>query len=211
MLMKLLVLIIIVKITKKITSRCFDYKTKIIEATPADNNTLDTEVVVLFKYLSNFWISLDLPLINCEIELDLSWSKKCIISEICKTLEVPANPAGNPPTDRVLETLTFDATFQIKSTKLYVLVVTLSINDNIKFLENLKQGFKRAVSWNKYRSEITTQPKNNNLEYMIDSTFRNINRFLVLSFKNDANDPSRLSFDRYYMPLAEIKYFKCIN
>ena len=47
----------------------------------------------------------------------------------------------------------------ITSTKLHVPVVTLSINDNIKFLENIKQGFKRTISWNKYRSEITTQAK----------------------------------------------------
>ena len=49
--------------------------------------------------------------------------------------------------------------FIITSTKLYVPVFTLSINDNIKFLENIKQGFKRAISWNNYRSEITAQPK----------------------------------------------------
>ena len=54
----------------------------------------------------------------------------------------------------------------ITSTKLYAPVVTLSVNDNIKFLENIKQGFKRTISWNKYRSEITTQTKNNNLDYL---------------------------------------------
>ena len=72
----------------------------------------------------------------------------------------------------------------ITGTKLYVPVVALFIDDNIKFLENIKQGFKRTVSWNKYRSEITTQTKNNNLDYLIDQTFRNINRLFVLSFKN---------------------------
>ena len=72
----------------------------------------------------------------------------------------------------------------ITITKLYVPVVTLSIDDNIKFLENIKQGFKRRISWNKYRSEITSQTKNNNLDYLIDSTFRNINRLFVFSFKN---------------------------
>ena len=67
----------------------------------------------------------------------------------------------------------------ISSTKLYVPIGTLSINNNIQSLENLKQGFKRAISWNKYRSEITAQPKFNNLDYMIDPGFRNINRMLV--------------------------------
>ena len=73
---------------------------------------------------------------------------------------------------------TTGATFRINNAKLYVPVVTLSINDKIKFLENIKQGFKRTISWNKYRSERATQPKNNNLDYLIDPTFRNINRLL---------------------------------
>ena len=63
----------------------------------------------------------------------------------------------------------------------------------------MKQGFKRTVSWNKYRSEITTQLKRNNLDYMIDPTFKNIDRLFVLSFKNDSNNPMRDSFDKYYM------------
>ena len=72
------------------------------------------------------------------------------------------------------------ATFIIKDAKHYFLVVTLSINDYIKLLENIKQRFKITISWNKYRSQITTQPKNNNLDYLIDLTFRNIKRLLVL-------------------------------
>ena len=60
----------------------------------------------------------------------------------------------------------------------------LSINNNIKFLENIKQGFKRTIPCNKYRFELTAQTENNNLDYLIDRKFRNINRFFVLSFKN---------------------------
>ena len=135
---------------------------------------LNTEVVVPLKYLSNFWRSLDLSLINCEIELGLKWAKNCVL------IEEDDNITG--------------ATFTITSTKLYVPVVTLSINDNIKFLENIKQGFKRRISWNKYRSEIIVQSKNNNLDYLIDLTFRNVNRLFVLSFKNGKDDPSMNSF-----------------
>ena len=102
------------------------------------------------------------------------------------------------------------AIFQINNAKRYVPVVTLSINDNMKFLENIKQGFKRTISSNKYRSEITTQTKNNNLDYLIDPTFRNINTLFVLSFKNGNNDPTRDSFNKYYMPLVEIKDFKAL-
>ena len=95
----------------------------------------------------------------------------------------------------------------ITSTKHYVPVVTLSINYNIKFVENTKQGFKRTVSWNKYKSEIKTQPKRNNLNNLIDPTFRNISRMSVLSFKNGNDDPARDSFDKYSMPLIELKGF----
>ena len=99
------------------------------------------------------------------------------------------------------------ATFQIDNAKLYVPVATLSINNNIKFLENITQGFKRIISWNKYRSEITTQPKNISLNYLIDLTFRNINRLSVISFKNGNNNLTRGSFDKYYMQLVETKDF----
>ena len=94
------------------------------------------------------------------------------------------------------------AIFQINITRLHVTLVTLSINDIIKFLEKIKQGFKRTVSWNKYSSEITTQLRNNNLDYMKDPTFGNISRLFVLSLKNSNNDPSKDSFGKYYMALV---------
>ena len=98
----------------------------------------------------------------------------------------------------------------ITSTKPYVSVVTLSVNDNIKFLENIKQGFKRTISSNKYRSEITTRPNISNLDYLIDPTLWNINRLFVLSFKYGKNDPTRNSLVKYYIPLAEIKDFNAL-
>ena len=98
----------------------------------------------------------------------------------------------------------------ITSARFYVPVVTLSINDNVEFLEKVQQGFEITISWNKCRSEITTQPKNNSLDYVIDQTFRNINTLFVLSFKNGDDDASRNYFDEYYMPLVEIKYFNTL-
>ena len=95
--------------------------------------------------------------------------------------------------------------FMITSTKFYVPVVTFSINDNMRYLESIKQAFKRTTSWNKYRSELAAQPKNNNFHYLVDPTIRNINRLFVLSFKNGNNDPARDSFNEYYMPLVEMK------
>ena len=102
------------------------------------------------------------------------------------------------------------ATFQINNVRLYVPVVTLSTNNHIKVLENIKQEFKRTISWNKYRSETTKQPKNINLDYLIDPAFRNINRLFVLSFKNGNDDPKRDSFVKYNMPLVEIKDFNAL-
>ena len=74
----------------------------------------------------------------------------------------------------------------------------------------VKEGFKRTIFWNKYRSEITAQAKSNNLDYLIDPTFININRLFVLSFKNGDNDPTRDSFKKYYMSLVEIKDFNVL-
>ena len=150
--------------TKKTqTSKFFEYKTKIIEKTPDNNSKLDT-VFVLLKYLRNFWRSIDLSLINYKTELDLSWSTSCIISETSRTHEATGNPCVNSPVADRDATLTTEAIFQLNIAKLYVSVVTLSINNNIKFLEYLKQGFKRTISWKKYRSEITTHSKNSNLD-----------------------------------------------
>ena len=79
-----------------------------------------------------------------------------------------------------------------------------------KFLKYIKQGFKITYSWNKYRSERTTQTKNSNLDYLIDPTFRNVNRLSVLSFENGNDDAMTDSFDEYYMSLVEIKNFNAL-
>ena len=139
--------------------------------------------------------TLYLPLINLELELGLLCSKDCAIYEISRTPEVLANPAGNPSTERALSTQITSAIFQINSTKVYLTAVALSINDNIKIVEKIKHGFKRKVSWNKYKSKITTQPKKD-LDCMTDLTFRDINRLLVRSFKL-GNISTRNSYNRY--------------
>ena len=124
-----------------------------------------------------------------------------------KTPEVAANPAGSLPNAHDSATKTSGATFQINSTNFFVPVITFAINNEIKFSENLKQGFKRKIYLNKYRFEITTQSKNKNLDYMGDPTFKNINRLFLLSFKNGDNDPTRNSFNKNYMPSVKIKIF----
>ena len=99
--------------------------------------------------------------------------------------------------------------FQITDTKLHVLVVALSKQNDKKLLEQLKSGFKRTVKWNKCRSQMTVQSNNNNLNYLIDPTFTKVNKFLVLSFErieeNNAKKDHRDSFSCYYVPNIEIK------
>ena len=68
---------------------------------------------------------------------------------------------------------------------MYVLVVTLSTEDDNKFLEQLKTGIKRTIKWNKYRAEMTNQAKTNNLDYLINPVFNRVNILFVLSFENE--------------------------
>ena len=82
-------------------------------------------------------------------------------------------PGNNPP---------IGLEFQIRDSKLYVPVVTLP-KENKKLLEQLKSGFKRTLKWNKYKSQKTIQPENNNLNYLTDPTFAKVNRLFVLSFE----------------------------
>ena len=94
---------------------------------------------------------------------------------------------------------------------MYVPIVTLSKEDDIKLLEQLKLGFKRTIKWNKYRSQMTIQPKNNNLNYLIDPTFMNVNRLFVLSFPRNNNNDSRYYFSNYYVPKVRIDDFNVLT
>ena len=137
---------------KTTTSKHFEFKTKIMGRTPGDDNILDTEVVVPLKYWCNFCGSLNLPLINCEMELNLMWPLNSIIYDISRKPEVGTNPGANPSFAHAQTTAT-NASFQMNSAKFYIPIVTLSINDDIKFLEKLKQQFKRTIFGDKYRSK----------------------------------------------------------
>ena len=107
------------------------------------------------------------------------------------------------------------ATFKMIDTKLYVPVVTLSKKIDTKLLEQLKTGFRRIIKWNRYRSQMTIQPQNNNLNYLIDPTFTNVNRLLVLSLQRVAGENNtakyhRDSFSHYYVPNVRINDFNIL-
>ena len=122
----------------------FKSKIKITGKTPDDGNEKDVEIMVPLKYLSNFWRTLEMALINCEVNLILTWSSTCVITN--------SNGAG---------------TFAITDTKLYVPVVTLSTQENTKFLQQLKSDFKRVINWNKYLSKPELIRRNPNLNHLV--------------------------------------------
>ena len=127
--------------------------------------------MVPLKYLSNFWRTLEMPLINCEVELILNWSANCVI--------IYTNVANQVPT------------FTITETNLYVSVVTLSTQDNAKLLPQLKSGFKRTISWNKYLIKPELLAQNAILNHLIQPSFPGVHKLFVLTFENDAQRKSK--------------------
>ena len=132
------------------------------------------ELAIPLKYLGNFWRALDIPLISCEVSLELKWNKNCVIT----SQQIGINlDGGNTAAPR-------NATAAINDCKLCIPVVTLSKDDEIKLLINLKSGFTKEIIWNKYRSQMTTEAINNNLNILVDPTFTNVNRLFVLAYQN---------------------------
>ena len=130
-------------------SESLKYKINIVGKTPEDNDSLtNAEVVIPLKHLINLWRSLSIPLINCELELILNWSKNCVLGDMATRDAEDNNPAIVTQSG---------ATFKITDSKLYVPVVTLSKGNDIKRLEQLKTEFKRTIKWNKCRSQMTVQ------------------------------------------------------
>ena len=119
----------IIDFTNNNLTDSFNFKVKMTGQT-GDNGTKNVEIMAPLKYLSNFWRALEMPLINCEIILMLTWSSNCVIVSTDVANQI--------------------ATFAITDAKLYVPVVTLSTQDNAKLLEQLNSGIKRVVNWNKY-------------------------------------------------------------
>ena len=196
---------------RTINSNAFKYKNKVIGNTynvdAADagydvnkEGTKKVEIATPLKYLGNFWRALNIPLISFEVSLELKWDKNCIIT----SSEDRVVNAGPPV---VRDSGPIGATFAINDCKLYVPVVTLSKDDKIKLLTNLKSGFRREIKWNKYRSQMSTEVASNNLNILIDPTFTNVNRLFVLAYENNAD---RQSYYQFYLPRVMVKDFNII-
>ena len=196
---------------KVVNSNTFKYKNKITGNTfnvdagvdgydVNKNGKQEIELAIPLKYLGNFWRALNIPLISCEVSVELTWNKNYVMTSL-EERQVDAGPPvvrDNSPTG---------ATLSINDCKLYIPVVTLSKDDEIKLLTNLKSGFKTEIIWKKYRSQMTTEAINNNLNILIDPTFTNVNRLFVLAYQN-VDD--RQSYDEFCLPKVMIKDYYVI-
>ena len=160
-------------------SESFKSKIKITGKILAAGNTKDVEILVPLKYLSNFWRTVERPLINCEVELILTWSKDCVIT----------NSTG-------------EGKIKISEAKLFIPTVTLSTEDNVKLLQQLKSCFKRIINLNKCESSVKTFAQNKYLNNLINPSFQGVSRLFVLSFKDEDD---RISHSTYYLPKVELK------
>ena len=149
----------------------------------------NVKVVVPLKYLSNFFRSLEMPLINCKIKLNLTWKKECVLS----------NQNGA-------------AVFIINDTKLYVPVVTLSKEDNKDFIEQQNKGFQRSIYWNEYKTkEINEDADANVFKYInLDPSFQGVNRLFVMAYNRANNQPTRNGQQKYYLPRIGLEKYNVI-
>ena len=174
------------------TSSSFKYKVKLLGNLVLDGATakLSVKVAVPLKYLSNFFKSLEMPLINCKIKLNLTWKKKCVLSA----------DAG-------------DAVFIINDTTMYVPVVTLSKEDNKDFNEQQNKGFQRSIYWNEYKTKEQDENADaNNHKYInLDPSFQGVNRVFVMAYRRaDNNQPTKNEQRKYYLPRIDLKEYNVI-
>ena len=141
-------------------SSSFKYKSNLIGTIPNGGRKNGIKLAVPLKHLSNFWRSLEMPLINCKVELLLTWNKSCILSSVAD-----------------------DSPFSITDIKLYVPVVTLETEDNAKLSKLLTERFKTPVYWNEYK---VTPNKNYNanayIRERLDISIQAVSRLFVLAY-----------------------------
>ena len=169
----------------------FKYKVSIIGNTGDDGTKKGIKIAASLKYLSNFWRSLEMPLINCKVKLSLKWYERCLL------------------------TAATTATFKITDAKLYVPIVTLSIEDNSKLTKLLNEGFKRPIYWNEYKVtpnkivEIAAINEEKYIRELLDSSCQGVKRLFVLAYNNTAgnNQVSIDSFKKYFLPRVKIENY----
>ena len=151
---------------------------------------LNTSIIVPLKYLSNFFRSLEMPLINCKIKLNLIWKKECVLS-----------------------TAADDAVFIINDKKLYVPFVTFSKEDNKDFIEQENKGFQRSIYWNEYKTKEKTEDADANAtKYInVDPSFHGVNRLFLMAYSTaDDNQATRNGQRKHYLPRIDLKKYNVI-
>ena len=169
-------------------------KANLIGNTENNGRKNGVKIAVSLIYLSNFWKSLQMPLINCKVELSLKWYEKCLL------------------------TAATIATFKITDAKLYVSIVTLSIEDNAKLSKLLNEGFKRSIYWNQYKAtpnkivEIAADEEIY-IRELLDSSCQEVKRLFVLAYNNTAGSiqVSVDSYKKYFLPRVKIENYNIEN
>ena len=145
----------------------------------------EEKIAVPLKYLSDFWRSLEVPLINCKVKLSLTWHKNCILSSVAD-----------------------DSTFATADTKLYVPIVTLKTEDNTKLLKLLSKGFKRPIYWNEYK---VTPNKNYDANVYIrerlDASIQGVGKLFVVAYGKENDDATENSYRKYFLSRMKIKHY----
>ena len=162
-------------------SSSFKYKSSSI------TNRNGAKIFVQLKYLSNFWRSLEMPLISCKVELSFLWNPNCVLS----------NLLGN-------------STFTIADAKRYVPIVTVSAENNAKLSKLLSEGFKRLVYWNKYKIiPNKTYDENDHIRELLDSSYRGVKRLFVLAYRDHggANRATADSHRSYFLPRVKTENY----
>ena len=173
------------------------YKANLLKNTEADGTYGILKHTVSLKYLSNFWRSIEMQLINCKVELKLKWKKYCVLYAAGVD-----NVKGNASDNNII--------FIIKDTKLYDPVVTLSARDNQKLSKILSKGFERSVYWNKYKTKSENKATTNGYRYVLESNFVGGNRLFALVYLNIGGDVKRFKTRRYSLPKGIIKNYNVI-
>ena len=179
-------------------STSFDYKVKLLGNPVFDDAIakLNVEIVVPLKYLSNFFRSFEMPLINCRVKLNLTWKKRCVIS---------TDAEGADGANASL--------FIINDTKLYVPNVTVSKEDNKDFIEQQNKGFQRSIYWNEHKTKEKDEDGNNNIfKYInLDPSFQGVNRLFVMAYSRVHGQPNRDRQQKYYLPRIDLKKYNVIK
>ena len=179
-------------------------------AAGALNKSVEVEINVPFSYLSNFWRTLEFPLINCEVELQLKWSPHCVLgwqvtqTQLTDDITAPAELAGNN-----------DISFRITDTTTYVPVVTLRSIEGDKLLRKLERGFTKTVNWNRPRVNFIRVNSNVNMDILLDASFQGINRLFLLAYNLKVNAIEGGAEPRNYtqnimMPIIQIDKYNVV-